>query len=145
MKEARVKPGFHLDFGILFLRFSCSFWFFVPTKNQNEQCNVQMETFTKKNKTSNQRHLPVLVLEIELILSQKQERAMESSKNNKRQMETRPKIQNEQQKQQQAFFIPIFIHLFQLWTYGRWLTSRVKKNQKEQKPQLFSRVLLLTI
>ena len=71
-----------------FFVFRCSFWFFVPTKNQNEQCDIQMDTSTKnqneqqKVKTSNQSHLPVLVFEIELILSQKQERATMSSKNN---------------------------------------------------------------
>ena len=43
----------------------------TSTKNQNEQ---------QKAITSNKRHLPVLVFEIELILSQKQERATKSSK-----------------------------------------------------------------
>ena len=51
------KPGFHLDF----LTFCCSFWFFVPTKNENEQCDAQMEASTKPKRatkaiTSNQRH-----------------------------------------------------------------------------------------
>ena len=58
-----LTPGFHLDF---FFAFSCSFWFFVPT---NEQ---------QKAKTSNQSHFLVLGFEIELILSQKQERATKS-------------------------------------------------------------------
>ena len=77
-----VKPGFHLDI----FAFRCSFWFFVPTKSHNEQCDAQMETSTKNQNeqqkaiTSNKRHLPVLVFEIELILSQKQERATKSSK-----------------------------------------------------------------
>ena len=35
-------------------------------------------------------------------------------------METRPKNQNEQQK---AFLIPIFIHSRQFWTSGSWLSS----------------------
>ena len=43
----------------------------IHKKTQNEQ---------QKAITSNEKHLPVLVLEIELILSQKQERAMKSSK-----------------------------------------------------------------
>ena len=69
-----------------FFAFRCSFWFFVPTKSHNEQCDAQMETTTKNQNeqqkaiTSNKRHLPVLVFEIELILSQKQERATKSSK-----------------------------------------------------------------
>ena len=58
---------FHLD----------DFWPFVARfgfsyqKNRNKHCNVQMETLTKnqneqqKAKTSNQKHLPVLVFEIE--------------------------------------------------------------------------------
>ena len=66
----------------------------------------------QKSKTSNKRHLPVLVFEIELILSQKQERAM---------------------KQQRVFFMPIFIHSHQFWTNGRWLMSRAMKSQKEQR------------
>ena len=81
-KESYIKPGFHLDF----FAFCCSFWLFVPTKSHNEQCDAQMETSTKnqneqqKTKTSNKRHLPVLVFEIELILCQKQGRATKSSK-----------------------------------------------------------------
>ena len=43
----------------------------TSTKNQNQQ---------QKAKTNNQRHLPVLVFEIELILSRKQERATKSNK-----------------------------------------------------------------
>ena len=34
-------------------------------------------------------------------------------------------------KPKRAFFIPIFIQLLQFETYGRWLTSRAMKNQKE--------------
>ena len=61
-----LKPGFYLDL----FAFCCSFWFFVPAKNQNNQCNVQIETSTRKPKratkviTSNERHLPVLVFAI---------------------------------------------------------------------------------
>ena len=78
------------------------FGLFCPTENQNEQSNVQMETSTKNQKeqqkaiASNQRHLPVLVFKIEVILSQKQERATKSSKKQRTTMETRPKNQNEQ-------------------------------------------------
>ena len=39
-----LKPGFPLDF---FLPSVARFWIFVPTKNQNEHCNVQMETSAK--------------------------------------------------------------------------------------------------
>ena len=48
--------------------------------------------------TSKKRHLPVLVFEIELILSQKQERSTKSSEKQQKAMETRPKNQNEQQR-----------------------------------------------
>ena len=44
-------------------------------------------------------------------------------------MKTLIKNQNDQQK---AFFIPIFIHLHQLWTNKSWLTSKAMKNQKEK-------------
>ena len=48
---------------------------------------------------SNQRYLPVLVSEIELIISQKQyNKQRRAAKSNERQMETLPKIQNEQQR-----------------------------------------------
>ena len=69
-----------------FFAICCSFWFFVPTKSHNEHCDAQMETSTKTQNeqqeaiTSNKRHLPVLVFEIELILSQKQERTTKRSK-----------------------------------------------------------------
>ena len=85
-RGCHLKPGFHLDF----FAFCCSFWFFEPTKSHNKQCDAQMETSTKnqneqqKAATSNKSHLPVLVFEIELILSQKQERATKSSKRQRR-------------------------------------------------------------
>ena len=56
----------------------------MPTRSHNEQCDAQMETSTKKpkraTKSHNKRHFPVLVFKIELILSQKQERATKSTK-----------------------------------------------------------------
>ena len=70
---AAFKPGFHLDF----FAFCCSFWFFVPTETQNEQCDAQMETSTK-----NQNEQPAFTcfgFEIQSVLSQKQERATKSS------------------------------------------------------------------
>ena len=117
-----------------FFAFCCAFWFFVPTKSHNEQCDVQMETSTKKQNeqqkaiTSNKRHLPVLVFEIELILKNKKEQRR-AAKGNERQMETLPKNQNEQQKATKS----IFIHSHQFWTNGRWLISRAIKSQKEQR------------
>ena len=80
---------------------------------------------------SNQRHLPVLVFEIELIPKKKNEQRR-AAKGNKRQMKTLTKNRNEQQE---AFFIPIFI---QLGTNKRWLTSKAMKNQKKQKRALKS-------
>ena len=43
-------------------------------------------------------------------------------------MERRTKNQNEQQR---AFFIPIFIHSHQFWTYGMWLISRAMKSSND--------------
>ena len=58
----------------------------LPTKSHNEQYDAQMETSTENQNEQqkaimgNKRHLPVLVFAIELILSQKQERATKNSK-----------------------------------------------------------------
>ena len=43
-----------------------------------------------------------------------------------------PKTKTSNKKQQRVLLIPMFIHLFQLWAYGR-LTSRAMKSQKEQQ------------
>ena len=97
----------------------------TSTKNQNEQ---------QKAITSNKRHLSVLVFETELILSQKQERATKSSKRQRTANgNTHQKPKRATKKQQRAFFIPIFIHSHQFWTYGRWLISRAMKSLKEQR------------
>ena len=97
----------------------------------------------KKAKTSSQRHLPVLVFEIEPILSQKPERAAKSSKKQRTTNGNTPqkpkRAITSTKKQQIALFIPMFIHLFQLWTYARWLTSRAMKNQKDQQRATKSR------
>ena len=86
-----------------------------------------------ERKTSNQRHLPVLVFEKELILSQKQARATKSAKSNERQMETRPKNQNEQQKTTKSIFHSHF-HSFSS-TLDLWMVVDIKskENQKEQQ------------
>ena len=117
-----------------FYAFCCSFWFFVPTKDQNEQCDVQMEASTKiqneqqKAKMSNQRWLPVLVFEVELILSQKQERAKRrAAKSNERQIKTRPNNQNEQQKATKSIFHSDF-HLFAL-TLDLWKVVDIKSKK----------------
>ena len=44
-----------------------------------------------------------------------------------------PKTKTSNKKQQRAFFIPIFIHSHQFWTYERWLVSRAMKSQKDQR------------
>ena len=104
----------------------------TSTKNQHQQ---------QKAITSDKRHLPVLVFEIELILSQKQERATKSSKRqrtaakgNEQHMETRAKNQNEQQKATKSIFHSHFRHSFApilvLW---KVLISRAMKSQKEQR------------
>ena len=95
-----------------------------------------------KAKMSSQMHLPVLVFEIELILSQKQEPATKEQQKPtngkwKRVPKTKTKTKTSaitsNKKQQRAFFFPIFIHLLQLWAHGKCLTSRAMKNQKEQQ------------
>ena len=61
----------------------------------------------QKTKTSNKRHLPVLVFEIELILSRKQERATNSSKRHRTANgNTHQKPKRATKKQHGAFFIP---------------------------------------
>ena len=85
---------------------------FVPTKYEKEQCNVQTETSTKtqneqrKAKMSNPKHLPVLVFGIELILSQKQERATKSNKKQRtanRNMPQKPKQATKSNKEHFSF------------------------------------------
>ena len=93
------------------------------TKNQNEQ---------QKAITSNKRHLPILVYEIELVLSQKQEKQEEQRKATNGKWKHAPKTKTSNKKQQRAFSIPIFIHSHEFWTYGRWLISRAMKSEKEQ-------------
>ena len=91
----------------------------------------------QKTKRSNQRHLSVLVFEMGLNLSRKQERATRSRKKQRMaigNMPPKPKqATTNNKKQQRAFFIPMFIHLLKFLTYGRWLTSRAMKNQKEHR------------
>ena len=75
-----------------------------------------------------------LVFEIELILPSPKTR----TSNEEQQKATNGKWKHalrktSNKKQQITFFIPIFIHLLQLWTYGRWLTLRAIKNQREQQ------------
>ena len=126
------------------LELDCKAWFpfghFLPfidrfgfscqqkTKTSNAMLKWKHLQYTK---TRNQRHFPVLVFEIELILSQKQERATKSSK--KRRTATRPKNQNEQQKATKSTFHSHFHSLLQLWTNERWLISRTMENQREQQ------------
>ena len=38
------------------------------------------------------------------------------------------KTKTSNKERQRAFFIPIFIHLLQLWTYGRWLCGVTKNS-----------------
>ena len=76
-------------------------------------------------------HLPVLVFEIELILSQKQERAMKSSKSNERQMETRTKNQNEQQKATKSIFHAHFHSFAPL--LDQWEVVDIKSNEKPER------------
>ena len=125
-----VKPGFHLDL----FTFCCSFWFFVPTKSHNKQWDAQMETSTKNENeqqkaiTSNKRHLPILGFEIELILSQKQERA---TKSNRRQ---RTANGNTHQKPKQATKT-IFHSYFHSFApiLDLWEVIDIKSNEKPER------------
>ena len=95
--------------------------------NIHKKQNEQQETIA-----SNKRHLPVLVFELELILKNKKEQRR-AAKGTERQMETRTKKPKRATKATKAFFIAIFIHSHQFWTYGRWLVSRATKSQKNQR------------
>ena len=103
----------------------------MPTKSHKEQCDAQMETSTKKPKREteslNEQQKAFACFGFYLKNKKEQRRALKS---NERQMETHTKNQNEQQR---AFFIPIFIHSHQFWIYGRWLISRAMKSLKEQR------------
>ena len=89
----------------------------------------------KKAKTSNQRHLPVLVFDIELILFQKQEWATKSSKKqwtangNTPQKPKRATTRNE--KQQRAFFHFNF-HSFASIP-DLWKVVDTKSNEKPER------------
>ena len=43
-----------------------------------------------------------------------------------------PKTKTRNKKQQRAFFILIFIHSHQFWTYGKWLISRAMTGNEKQ-------------
>ena len=68
---------------------------------------------------------------IELILSQKQERATKSGKSNERQMETLTKNQNEQQKATKSTFFPHF-HSFAS-TLDLWKVIDIKSDEKPER------------
>ena len=82
----------------------------------------------QKAKTSNQRHFLVLGLELQLILSHKQERATKSSKSNERQIETGPKNQNEQQKATKSIFTSHFQSFASI--LDPWKVVDIKRNEK---------------
>ena len=67
----------------------------------------------------------------ELILSQKQERATKSIKNQRTANGNTPQKPKRAKKQQRAFFIPIFIHLLQLWAF--WQVVDIKSNEKPER------------
>ena len=103
----QLKPGFHFDLFCLLL--------FVLVFSTN-----------KKQKRA---------MQFLLILSHKQELTSteEHQKGTNSKWKHAPKTKTSNKKQQRAFLIPIFIHLLQLWTFGRWLTSRAMRNQKDQQ------------
>ena len=105
-----------------------------PQKNQNEQ---------QKAITSNKRHLPVLIFEIELILSQKQEKASKGSKRQRTangNTHQRPKRATKSNKEHFSFPFS-FIRTNsgprsdkkQQRTSGLEKPKRARKNQDEQR------------
>ena len=113
----------------LFLPFIARFGFSYQQKAKTSNAMFKWKHL-QKAKTSNQRHLPVLVFEIELIISQKQERATKGSKSNEQQMETRPKNQNEQQKTTKIFHS--HFHSFAS-TLDLWKVAGIKSNEKPER------------
>ena len=81
----------------------------TSTKNQNEQ---------QKAIKINKRHLPVLVFEIELILSQKQERATKSSKRQRKangNTHQKPKRETKSNIEHFSFPLHSFAPILNLW------------------------------
>ena len=85
----------------------------------------------QKTKTSNKRHLPVLVFEIELILSQKQERATKSSKKQRTANGNTHQNQNEQQKATKSIFHSHF-HSFAP-ILDLWKVVDIRSNEKPER------------
>ena len=109
-------------------------WFPFGLFRTNEQCEAQMETSTKNENerqkafTNNKRHLPVLVFEIELILSQKQERATKSSKRQRTangNMQQKPKRATKSNKEYFSFKFS-FIHTISGPMEGGWYQEQWK-------------------
>ena len=121
-----------------FFAFCCSFWFFVPTKSHNEQCNVQMETSTKTPKRATKSHneqqnaFVCLVFEIELILSQKQERA---TKSNKRQRTANGNMHQKPKRATTKATKGIFHSHFHSFTpiLDLWKVVGIKSNEKPER------------
>ena len=81
--------------------------------------------------TSNQKHLPVLVFEIELILSQKQERAMKSSKKQRAtngSTPQKPKLATKSYKEHFSSHVNSFVP-----TLGLWKMVDIKSNKKPER------------
>ena len=100
------------------------------TKGNNGHWSWKNQNGQEKAKTSNEKHKKSKWKPGYIKNKKEQRRA---AKCNERQMETRTKNQNEQQKATKSIFIPIFIHSQQFETYGRWFVSRAMKSQKEQR------------
>ena len=104
------------------------------TENENEQCNVQIETSTEsqheqhKAKTNNQSLLPVSVFKIELILSQKQQ----ATKSSKKQGTANGNTHQKPKRATKSIFHSHF-HSFAS-TLDVWkVVSKAMKSQKEQQ------------
>ena len=124
-----------------FFTLCCSFGILVHTKNQNEQCDRQMETTTKsqneqgKRNNEQRRQMSVLIFKDRInSIAQIKMRKQEHSKALKYKWEHSPKTRTsdkEQQKARKIIFHSFFFHSFA--TTGRCLTSRAIKSQKEQE------------
>ena len=94
----------------------------TSTKTQNEQ---------QKAITSSKRHLPVLVFEIELILSQKQERATKSSKRQRTangNTHQKPKRATKSSKEHFHSHFHSFAPILDLWK-----VADIKSNEKPER------------
>ena len=128
---APLKPCFHLDFFCLLLLVLV----FRTSKSHNEQCDAQMETFTKNQNEQQTTFVCFGFWDRIDSISKTRKSNEEQQKATNGKWKHTPKTKTRNKKQRRAFFIPIFIHSHQFWIYGRWLVSRAMKTQKNNDGQ----------